>query len=96
MLNQSYSSLAGGSARGYGQLGGVGPAAHSELENLLQASARSSMRESALQRNSGLPPVAMNRIGAFAEPANPFGGQASARMTDYELQLQSQIELMRK
>lgn len=40
--------------------------------------------------------MAMNRIGAFAEPANPFGGQASTRMTDYELQLQQQIELMRK
>jgi hypothetical protein len=52
------------------------------------------MRESALQRNTGLPAVAMNRIGAFAEPS-PFGGQ-SARMTDYELQLQQQIELMRK
>jgi hypothetical protein len=36
----------------------------------------------------------MNRIGAFPEQASQFGGQG--RMTDYELQLQQQIELMRK
>lgn len=51
MLNQSYASIPGSSsARGYGQLGGVGPSAHAELENMLQASARSSLRESVLQR----------------------------------------------
>jgi len=37
----------------------------------------------------------MDRIGSFPEQASPFG-QPAARMTDYEVQLQQQIELMRK
>jgi hypothetical protein len=95
MLNQSYASIPG-SARGYGQLGGVGQAAHAELENMLSASARSSLRDSARQRNSTLPGMAMDRIGGFSEQMSSFDRQPSSRMTDYELQLQQQIELMRK
>lgn len=90
-LNQSYSSIPGSSsARGYGQLAAAGQPAHVELENLFQGSARPSLRESALQRASA------NRFGGYPEQPSPFGSQSSARLTDFELQLHQQIEVMRK
>ena len=38
----------------------------------------------------------MDRIGGFSEQVSSFDRQPSTRMTDYELQLQQQNELMRK
>lgn len=46
-----------------------------------------------LQRQSVLP---VHRLGGFPDQASQFGGQSSARMTDFEFQLQQQIEVMRK
>ena len=41
--------------------------------------------------------MAMDRIGGgFSDQMSSFGSQAPARMTEYEMQLQQQIELMRK
>lgn len=38
----------------------------------------------------------MDRIGGMSDQMSSFGSQPPARMTEYELQLQQQIELMRK
>ena len=56
-LNQSFASIQDGalSARGYGQLGAVGQGSQAEFENLLQASAGSSLRNSVMQRQFTLP-----------------------------------------
>lgn len=46
-----------------------------------------------------MPALGMHKVGGQAEQPSPFGHLAAGgqtRMTEYEMQLQQQIELMRK